>query len=228
MAAHWRIQCTVAAFFGYTALAARPERSTCSPANYSIVSGWDLNGGDLPNQPVSKTMSTAADCATACCADSACSAFSINAGQPNSRWCYLKASGWTNFSSAGVESGSLPPQPPNTNFPWFNVSIPQAQRVEMLVSSMSLSEQISWLDDASPAIPRLGLPAYSWEAEALHGVSWNGVATVFPQNIAWGASFDVPLVSAIGEAVAVEARAKWLEGLAPDGSSQEFAGLSFM
>jgi beta-glucosidase len=98
----------------------------------------------------------------------------------------------------------------------------------MLVSSMSLSEQISWLDDASPAIPRLGLPAYSWEAEALHGVSWNGVATVFPQNIAWGASFDVPLVSAIGEAVAVEARAKWLEGLAPDGSSQEFAGLSFM
>ena len=118
---------------------------------------------------------------------------------------------------------------------------------------MTLDEQISWLDDGSPAIPRLGLPAYSWEAEALHGVSWNGVATVFPQarcppagatvvvaptcracrpptkqNIAWGATFDEGLVAEIGAAIAVEARAKWLEGLAPDGSSAEFAGLSFM
>ena len=97
-----------------------------------------------------------------------------------------------------------------------------------LVSAMTLDEQISWLDDGSPAIPRLGLPAYSWEAEALHGVSWNGVATVFPQNIAWGATFDVGLVTEIGAAIAVEARAKWLDGLAPDGSSSEFAGLSFM
>ena len=48
------------------------------------------------------------------------------------------------------------------------------------------------------------------------------------QNIAWGATFDEGLVAEIGAAIAVEARAKWLEGLAPDGSSAEFAGLSFM
>jgi hypothetical protein len=48
------------------------------------------------------------------------------------------------------------------------------------------------------------------------------------QNIAWGASFDVPLVAEMGAAIAVEARAKWLAGLSPDGSSAEFAGLSFM
>lgn len=85
----------------------------------------------------------------------------------------------------------------------------------------------------------------------LHGASWSGVATVFPQvrglrvwahrqhpvviacqrslqNIAWGASLDVPLVAAVADIIAVEARAKWISGLAPDGSSQEFAGLSFM
>jgi beta-glucosidase len=45
---------------------------------------------------------------------------------------------------------------------------------------MTQAEAISWLNDGVPAIPRLGLPAYSWESEALHGVSWNGVATVFP------------------------------------------------
>ena len=93
---------------------------------------------------------------------------------------------------------------------------------------MTLQEKISWLNDDSPAIPRLGLPAYSWEAEALHGVSWNGVATVFPENIAWGASFDVPLVAQVADVIATEARAKWHDGLGPDGGSHEFASLSFM
>lgn len=64
--------------------------------------------------------------------------------------------------------------------------------------------------------------------QALHGVAWNGVSTLFPENIAWGASFDAQLVADIGTAIAVEARAKWLAGLSPDGSSAEFAGLGFM
>ena len=59
-------------------------------------------------------------------------------------------------------------------------------------------------------------------------MSWNGVATVFPANIGAGASFDVPLMAQIARVVAIEARAKWLATLGPDGSSPEFAGLSFM
>ena len=93
---------------------------------------------------------------------------------------------------------------------------------------MSVAEAILWLNDGVPAIPRLGLPAYSWEAEALHGVSWNGVATVFPGNIAWAASFDVPLVAEVARTISLEMRAKYMVGRASDGSSGEFAGLSFM
>ena len=202
-----------------------------SNCNFTFTPGYDLNGGDLPNQPVSQTLSTPQQCAALCCSNPDCYAFSLNAASngPNSRWCYLKgASGWTNSSISGVDSGFVPPPPPNTNFPWFNMSIPMDQRVQLLVQAMTLDEQISWLDDGSPAIPSLGLPAYSWEAEALHGVSWNGVSTIFPENIAWGATFDVPLVSQIGRVISIEARAKWLAGMSNDGSSQEFAGLSFM
>ncbi len=96
--------------------------------------------------------------------------------------CYLKAAtGWTNTSIPGVDSGLLQTPPPAPMFPWFNTSLSRPDRLAALVSAMTLQEQISWLDDGCPAIPRLGLPAYSWEAEALHGVSWAGVATVFPE-----------------------------------------------
>ena len=111
--------------------------------------------------------------------------------------------------------------------PWFDSSIPRNERVSLLVGAMSLQEQISWLNDACPAIPRLGLPSFSWNGEGLHGVAWNGVATIFPQPIGWGASFDADLVTDIGNAIAVEARAKWVHGLGADGSSLPFAGLSF-
>lgn len=205
--------------------------SSSSACNITFYSGYDLNGGDLPNQPVSKTLSTPQQCADLCCSTTGCFAFSLNAptGGPNTRACYLKSSsGWNNESISGVDSGSLPVPPPNTNFPWFNLSIPMDQRVNLLVQAMTIDEQISWLDNGAPSIPRLGIPAYDWEAEALHGVSWNGVSTIFPENIAWGATFDVPLVAQIGRVIAIEARAKWLAGLNSDGSSSEFAGLSFM
>jgi hypothetical protein len=96
--------------------------------------------------------------------------------------CYLKTStGWTNTSTPGVDSGLLTSPPPAPYFPWFNMSLPRQERLSALVSAMTVDEQISWLDDGCPAIPRLGLPAYSWEANALHGLSWVGVATVFPE-----------------------------------------------
>ena len=80
-----------------------------------------------------------------------------------------------------------------------------------LVSQMTLEEKASQLRYDSPAIPRLGIPAYNWWNEALHGVARAGVATSFPQAIGMAAAFDEELLRTIGDAVATEGRAKYNE-----------------
>ena len=187
--------------------------------------------GDLPDQPVSTVLSTLEQCALLCCAHGyPCASFSLGSGLAGQRACYLKARlGWTEMASDGVESGRLtaPAPKPVVVFPWFNTSLPRAARIDALIDEMTMQEQILWLNDGSPTIARLGLPGYSWESEAEHGVGMGGIATVFPSPISWGASFDVPLVARIADATAVEARAKWLAGLQDDGSSAEMGGLAF-
>ena len=83
------------------------------------------------------------------------------------------------------------------------------RRAEALVAQMTLEEKASQLRYDAPAIPRLGIPEYNWWNEAAHGVARAGKATVFPQNIGISATFDLPLVSKIGEVVSTEARAKF-------------------
>ena len=78
-----------------------------------------------------------------------------------------------------------------------------------LVSKMTVSEAASQLRFDSPAIERLGVPAYNWWNETLHGVARAGTATVFPQAIGLAASFDTELLEDIGHACAVEGRAKY-------------------
>ena len=68
------------------------------------------------------------------------------------------------------------------------------QRARELVSKMTLAEKISQLKNDAPAIERLGVPAYNWWNEGLHGVARAGVATVFPQAITMAASFDEELL----------------------------------
>ena len=80
-----------------------------------------------------------------------------------------------------------------------------------LVSQMTLEEKASQLRYDSPAIPRLGIPAYNWWNEALHGVARAGVATSFPQAIGMAAAFDEELLRTVGDAVATEGRAKYNE-----------------
>ena len=75
------------------------------------------------------------------------------------------------------------------------------RRAEALVAQMTLEEKASQLRYDAPAIPRLGIPEYNWWNEAAHGVARAGTATVFPQNIGISATFDLPLVSKIGEVV---------------------------
>nr|MDA3846979.1 glycoside hydrolase family 3 C-terminal domain-containing protein [Vallitaleaceae bacterium] len=82
------------------------------------------------------------------------------------------------------------------------------ERVKDLVSQMTLDEKVSQMLHYAPKIERLGVPAYNWWSEALHGVARAGVATVFPQAIGMGATFDENLVFEVANVISDEARAK--------------------
>ncbi len=84
-----------------------------------------------------------------------------------------------------------------------------AKRAKELVAKMSLEEKASQLRYDAPAIERLGVPAYNWWNEGLHGVARAGVATSFPQAIGMAAAFDKDLMKNVGDVVAVEGRAKY-------------------
>ena len=83
------------------------------------------------------------------------------------------------------------------------------RRAKELVGKMTLEEKAEQLRYDAPAIPRLGVPAYNWWNEGLHGVARAGVATVFPQAIGTAAAFDTDLVGKIADVIAVEGRAKY-------------------
>ena len=85
------------------------------------------------------------------------------------------------------------------------------KRAHELVSKMTVEEKASQLRYDAPAIDRLGIPAYNWWNEALHGVARAGTATMFPQAIGLAAAFDEELMGEIGKVVATEGRAKYNE-----------------
>ncbi|MCX3064323.1 glycoside hydrolase family 3 C-terminal domain-containing protein [Streptomyces beihaiensis] len=81
------------------------------------------------------------------------------------------------------------------------------QRVDALLARLTLDERIALLHQFTPGVERLGLAAFRTGQEALHGVAWMGPATVFPQAVGLGATWNDDLVRRIGEAVSAEARA---------------------
>jgi beta-glucosidase len=83
------------------------------------------------------------------------------------------------------------------------------ERAKELVNQMTLEEKVHQMVHAAPAIERLGVKAYNWWNEALHGVARAGVATVFPQAIGLAATFDEELLEEVADAVATEARGKF-------------------
>ncbi|MFF5973105.1 glycoside hydrolase family 3 C-terminal domain-containing protein [Streptomyces sp. NPDC012769] len=95
------------------------------------------------------------------------------------------------------------PDPPDFRDP----ALPLQKRVDDLLSRLTPEERIAMLHQHVPAVPRLGLAAFRTGSEALHGVSWMGVATVFPQAVGLGATWDEDLVRRVAEAVSVELRA---------------------
>ena len=100
------------------------------------------------------------------------------------------------------------------------------QRARELVGKMTLEEKASQLKYDAPAIPRLGVPAYNWWNEGLHGVARAGVATVFPQAIAIGAAFDTELAEKIGDTIAEEGRAKY-NAFVKENDRDIYKGLTF-
>lgn len=85
------------------------------------------------------------------------------------------------------------------------------ERAHDLVSRMTVLERCEQLKYDAPAIERLGVPAYNWWNEGLHGVARAGVATMFPQAIGMAASFDVNMLHDVAEVISTEARAKYNE-----------------
>lgn len=99
-------------------------------------------------------------------------------------------------------------------------------RAKELVASMTLEERASQLTYNSPAIERLGIPAYNWWNEALHGVARAGTATSFPQAIGLAAMFDEEFMTEIADAIATEGRAKYNEST-KHGDRDIYKGLTF-
>jgi beta-glucosidase len=100
------------------------------------------------------------------------------------------------------------------------------ERVNDLVSRMTLEEKVSQMVHDAPAIERLGVPAYNWWNECLHGVAFAGIATVFPQAIGLAATWDTRLMYEVATAISDEARAKHHDALRRN-SHDQFFGLTF-
>ncbi|MBQ8674071.1 MAG: glycoside hydrolase family 3 C-terminal domain-containing protein [Bacteroides sp.] len=96
----------------------------------------------------------------------------------------------------------------SNKLPYQDASLTPAERAEDLVARLTLEEKVALMQNNSPAVPRLGIKPYEWWNEALHGVGRAGLATVFPQAIGMGASFDDQLLYEVFNAVSDEARAK--------------------
>ncbi len=113
-----------------------------------------------------------------------------------------------------------------SEFPFQNPSLPIEQRVADLVGRMTPEEKISQMTMTAAAIPRLGIPEYTWWNEGLHGVARSGYATVFPQAIGLAATWDTSLLHRVGDIISTEARAKYSDAIAHN-NHRIYFGLTF-
>ncbi len=109
---------------------------------------------------------------------------------------------------------------------YLDTSLSFQARAADLVSKMTLSDKISQMQNSAPAIPSLGIPAYNWWSECLHGVARNGIATVFPQAIGMAATWDPKLIHREAEVISTEARAKHNYAISK-GTHGMYTGLTF-
>src|SRR5512142_3294519 len=112
------------------------------------------------------------------------------------------------------------------NAKFRNPALPTDERVNDLISRMTLEEKVSQMRDHAVGIPRLGVPPYECWNEGLHGVAFSGYATNFPQVIGMAATWDTDLVHRMAEVISTEARAKYNQAMRDD-HHEMFFGLTF-
>ncbi|MGD0253311.1 MAG: glycoside hydrolase family 3 C-terminal domain-containing protein [Verrucomicrobiota bacterium] len=111
---------------------------------------------------------------------------------------------------------------------WRDPSQPLPARENDLIRRMSLAEKVAQLQNDAPSILRLGLPAYNYWNEALHGVANNGVATVFPEPVGGAATWNPELLHQEGHVIGIEGRAKFNSyATRHNGDSKWWSGLTF-
>jgi beta-glucosidase len=110
--------------------------------------------------------------------------------------------------------------------PYLDASLPIDQRVNDLVSRLTLEEKVSQMQDVAAAIPHLNVPAYNWWNEGLHGVARAGIATVFPQAIGLAATWDTNLIHSVADVISTEARAKYNDAILHNNTGRYY-GLTF-
>ncbi len=108
---------------------------------------------------------------------------------------------------------------------YLNTDLPVEDRVEALISQMTLEEKAQQMLDRAPAIDRLGVPEYNWWNEALHGVARAGLATSYPQAIGFASTWNEDLIFRMATAISDEARAKHHE-FARNGTRLRYQGLT--
>lgn len=110
--------------------------------------------------------------------------------------------------------------------PYQNKSLSPTERAADLVSRLTLEEKITLMQNNSSAVKRLGIKPYEWWNEALHGVARNGLATVYPQAIGMGASFNDTLLYQVFTSISDEARVKYRQAREA-GNYKRYTGLTF-
>src|SRR3954467_6618176 len=110
---------------------------------------------------------------------------------------------------------------------YLDVALAIEARVDDLIARMTLEEKLGQMQNEAPPIPRLGIPAYNYWNEALHGVARNGRATVFPQPVGLAATWDTDLIERVGSATGEGGRAKYHAALRRNGYTQLYQGLTF-
>ena len=109
---------------------------------------------------------------------------------------------------------------------YLNPDFSLGARADDLMARMILGEKVAQLVNGAAGVPRLGLPPYDWWNEALHGVARAGGATVFPQAIGIGATWNEDLVFRMADAISDEGRAKYHQALR-EGNHGRYHGLTF-
>ena len=117
------------------------------------------------------------------------------------------------LSAVAFVAASLSAAAQTSVLPYQDPSLSPQQRAADLVSRMTLEEKAAQSINTAPAVPRLGVPAYDYWSEGLHGVARSGYATLFPQAVGMAATFDAPLLHDFGTVVSTEARAKYNEAV---------------